>query len=84
MLFKAYPPGDNIKIIWMLPARELWDQYEKGMMLEKPIVKESIHNFLHDFAKLSEKEEDDLPESIVNAIYEDIAKNRNGKKFEMI
>lgn len=84
MLFKAYPPGDNIKIIWMLPARELWDQYEKGMMLENPICKESIHNFLHDFMKMSEKEDDDLPENVVNAIYEEISKNRNGKKFEML
>ena len=82
MLFKAYPPGDNIKVIWMLPAKELWDQYEKGMMLENPIVKESIHNFKHDFVKLSAREDDDLPDSVVDAIYAEIGKEKN--KFEMI
>lgn len=82
MLFKAYPPGDNIKIIWMLPARELWDQYEKGNLLEHQIVKESIHMFKTDFDKMSAKEDDDLSDSVVDAIYSQIGKENI--KFEKI
>lgn len=83
MLFKAYPPGDNIKIIWMLPAKELWEQYEKGLMLENKIVQESIHNFKYEFEKLSSREDDDLPDSVVDAIYAEISKSKKNK-FEMI
>ena len=82
MLFKAYPPGDNIKVIWMLPARELWEQYEKGMMMENQVVKESIHNFKNNYEMLASREDDDLPDSVVDSIYKEIGKEKN--KFEMI
>jgi hypothetical protein len=38
MLFKAYPGSDIIKVIWMLPAAELWGQYDKGLLTENKTV----------------------------------------------
>jgi hypothetical protein len=83
MLFKAYPPGDNIKIIWMLPAMELWGQYEKGNLTEHKTVKESINDYKTNFERLSAREDDDLPDEVVQAIYAEIAKNKTNK-FEMV
>jgi len=84
MLFKAYPGSDNIKVIWMLPDQELWGQYEKGLMLQSPIVVESIAKFKKDFASMSLPEEDDLPDDRVNEIYASIARDYGNHKFEMI
>jgi len=81
MLFKAYPGTDIIKILWMLPAREMWSQYEKGKMTENKIVSESIHAFLHDLAKLEEREDDDLSDVQIDRIYEDISKRHRFRKI---
>jgi hypothetical protein len=73
MLFKGYPGTDNIKVIWMIPARELWDEYTRGKMLENKVVCESIHDFMNNKEKLEAKEDDDLPETTINHIYAEIA-----------
>ncbi len=59
MLFKAYPGSDEVKIIWIIPERELWDQYKKGLMTQSEIVIESIDKFENDRASLEAPEEDD-------------------------
>ena len=88
MLFKAYPPTDNIKIIWMLPSSELWDQYTKGLMLQNRDVVDSINQFNTNFSGMSLPESDDLPDERVKEIYENMKMvygSGSGKnKFEMI
>jgi len=86
MLFKAYPGTDNIKVIWMIPAPEMWDQYTKGNMTESQVVGESIYNFKNNKEKMASPEEDDLSMEDVKRIYSEIAKNpKYGRaKFEMI
>lgn len=79
MLFKAYPGSDVIKVIWMIPDRALWDQYAKGKLTENKTVCESIHNFQNNRNKLEEKEEDDITDSQIDAIYREIS--RNAKKI---
>lgn len=73
MLFKAYPGTDLIKIIWMIPDRCLWGQFDKGLLLESSIISESIKDFQFNRAKLEQKEEDDLSDERIDAIYRDIA-----------
>lgn len=80
MLFKAYPGTDIVKVIWMIPAREMWDQYTMGKMLENKTVCDSIHDFQYDRQKLEMKEEDDLPDEKVDQIYRDISLEANSKK----
>ena len=79
MLFKAYPPGDNIKIIWIIPAKEMWSQYKKGNMTESQVIVESIYKFQTNPKELAEKEEDDLPDSIIDKIFEEIKLENNLK-----
>lgn len=84
MLFKAYPGKDTIKIIWIIPAKELWDQYLKGKMMQNQTVFESIETFRKDKKKLEEKEEDDLTDSQIDAIYREISRNASKKKTGII
>ena len=79
MCFKAYPPGDNIRVIWMLPDIRLWDQYKKGTLLEHQLVRQSIHDFEHDKGKLEDQESDDLPLEKVKQILQAIGKNKTPK-----
>lgn len=81
MLFKAYPPGDNIRIIWMIPQRELWGQYKKGNMTEHEHVCWSINKFENDPAMLEAKEEDDLPDEKINYIFSQISINKKNQKI---
>jgi hypothetical protein len=82
MLFKAYPGTDIVKIIWIIPPREMWKQYEKGKLTENKFISESIHDFENNRAKLEQKEEDDLPDEKIDQIYKEIsfaARNAKGK-----
>ena len=80
MLFKAYPGKDTVKVIWMIPARELWGQYSKGLMTENKTVSESLHDFQYNKKKLEEKEPDDMTDQQVDAIYREIAHNARRKR----
>jgi len=76
-LFKAYPGTDAVKIIWMIPPREMWDQYEKGKMTEHETVMYSIHMFQNNREKLESKEDDDLDDATIDAIYRQISLSAN-------
>ncbi len=81
MLFKAYPGSDNIKVIWMIPDREMWDQYTKGKITENKTVIESIHNFQFNRKLLDEKEPDDLSDAEIDAIYRELSIEAKRKKL---
>lgn len=83
MLFKAFPGKDLIKIIWMIPARELWDQFEKGKLTENQIIYESIYNFQNQREKLEAKEDDDLHDYQIDDIYEEIRKNKKKENLQI-
>lgn len=75
MLFKAYPGTDNIKVIWMIPAEEMWGQFKKGMITENQTIWESIDKFVNNRKELDAKEPDDLPDSVIDRIYRDLRNN---------
>lgn len=79
MLFKSYPPGDTIKIIWMIPVREQWPEYDPKNMLASDIVIDSVHKFRDKERReaMEEKESDDLSEEAIDAIYREISINAN-------
>lgn len=81
MLFKAYPGTDIIKVIWMIPARELWEQYGKGLITQNKTVSESIDLFQTNRNKLEEKELDDMTDEQIDAIYKEISKNAKAQKI---
>lgn len=73
MLFKATPGTDVIDIIWIIPKRELWPQYQKGNLAENETVITSIYNFVNHRKKLEAPDEDDATDAEANAIYRQIA-----------
>lgn len=81
LLVKAYPGTDIVKIIWILPARELWSEFEKGKMTENKTVWESIQSFLTDKEGLERPEEDDYSDEAVSMIYMEIAKSAKQQAF---
>lgn len=84
MLFKAYPGTDTIKVIWMIPSPELWDEYTKGKMLENKTVCESIHDFKNNPNKLEAPEDDDLDEKAIENIYKQISMSANRYQYPKI
>lgn len=74
MLFKAYPGTDNVKIIWMIPAREMWPQFERGKMTENELVWQSIQDFQYNREKLEEAESDDLNDAQIDMVYREICR----------
>lgn len=82
MLFKAYPGSDNIKVIWMIPAREMWNQYQRGNLTQNQTVSESIYDYTYHREKLEAKENDDLDDATIDRIYQEIAKSIKPKISE--
>lgn len=61
-LFRLISKTDLIEIIWMLPPRELWSQYEPGKVTESKDVVTSVMNFLHAREALEMPHPDDWSE----------------------
>jgi hypothetical protein len=72
MLFKAYPGTDKIRIIWIIPAREMWKQYKKGNVTQSETIAWSIQQFQHNRNELEQKEPDDLTDEQIDAIYQSL------------
>lgn len=84
MLFKGYPEKEIIKVIWMIPDRNLWDQYKKGNLTEHKVVVESIYDFENNRNKLEMKEDDDLDDKAIDGIYRQLAQQAKKKKTEAL
>jgi hypothetical protein len=72
-LFRAKSNTDILEICWILPPEELWDQYEKGTMLNSEIVEWSINQYKNNYIELSQPEADDLADARINRILKKIA-----------
>jgi len=73
MLFKAYPGTDLLKVIWIIPAREMWAQYQKDKVTASKIVFDSILLFQNNRGLLEAREEDDLHDWEIDAIYRQLS-----------
>jgi hypothetical protein len=58
-LYKAYPGSDIVKVIWIIPPREMWNVYEKGKLFENEIIVTSTRLFDTDRDQLEAPEADD-------------------------
>jgi len=61
-LFRAISKSDLIEVCWMIPPREMWNQYKRGNVTEHQLVLLSIDKFIHNKKSLCEPHPDDLPE----------------------
>ncbi len=80
MLFKAFPGTDVINVLWIIPSRELWDQFAMGQMLENQTVIDSIFKFQYDRETLEKKDLDDLPDHVIDQIYTEISQQAKKDK----
>jgi len=73
MLFRVDPDiKEGVTIIWIIPPRELWPNYEKGKLMHNETVLESIDAFQNNRRRLEAPEKGDLPEDRVKAIYREL------------
>ena len=84
MLFKAYPGRDEIRIIWMIPAIELWGQHKEGNVTEHEISDWSIVMFKTKKQELEKPEPDDLTDEQIDKIYREMASSMKSKKLGLI
>jgi hypothetical protein len=78
-LFRAQSKTDILEICWILPSRELWDQYEKDNVTESDIVRWSIHQFMHNKTELERDFPEDLHVKEATRIYQEIVQEQKVK-----
>lgn len=61
-LFRAQSKTDIIEVCWLIPPRELWNQYIKGNVTESEIVSWSIRQYRFNKLNLEAPHPDDMPE----------------------
>lgn len=83
-LFRAMSKTDVIEIIWLIPPKEMWAQYEKGKVTESNEVAWSIEMFKHKKSYLEKPHPDDMPEErarlILKAIVDEKLQDVRNKK----
>lgn len=75
-LFRAISKTDVLEIVWILPPRELWKQFETGNILESRDILTSIHNFENFKEELERPHPDDMSENEIRRVLEGI-QNKN-------
>lgn len=68
-LFRAQSGTDILEICWMIPPREHWGQYRKGLITESDIVAWSINKFNNNRPDLEKPFPDDLTEDQIRGLY---------------
>lgn len=73
MLFRVVPGSDNVKIIWMIPDRMLWSQYQKGLICHNQTIAESIYDFQFNRKNLEKPEDDELSDEEIDSVYRELS-----------
>lgn len=71
-LFRAISNTDMIEVVWMLPPKELWKQYENGKVTESNWALWSINQFKSDKKVLEKPHIEDLSEDKTRLIMKQI------------
>lgn len=75
-LFRAISKTDIIEIVWLLPPREMWKQYEKGKVTESNWCHWSIEQFKINPMEMSKPHPEDLSEEMCAKIMQQIVDER--------
>ncbi len=79
-LFRAQSHSDIIEVIWLIPPREMWNQYIKGQVTENPDVVWSIDQFINRKESLEKKDPEDLSEEKARQILKELILFKRMKK----
>lgn len=84
-LFRANSHSDEILVVWMIPPKEMWEQYDKGKVTEDNEVAWSIEMYKHKRKELEAPHPDDMSEEkarvIMKAIVDEHLQNIRTKKM---
>src|SRR5271156_5271457 len=75
-LFRAVSKTDVVEVLWLLPPKELWNQYRQGYIAHDPIVLWSINEYETNRKNMGKAEYDDLTDEKIKKIYNQIVKNK--------
>lgn len=73
-LFRAKSNSDLIEVVWIIPERHLWEQYEKGKVTENDLVCYSVDLFQNNRNELEKPHPEDLSELKGKKIFDKILK----------
>ena len=71
-LFRAISNTDLIEVVWMIPAKELWGQFDDGKVTESNICAWSINEYKKNKASLERPHPDDMPDEKARLIMRSI------------
>ena len=80
-LFRALSHTDNLEVCWMIPPREMWDQYRLGNVTASKDVMWSINQFRYNRTELEKPFPDDVSEDKFKLIMLDIAREMDQQKM---
>lgn len=87
-LFRAQSKTDLIEVCWLIPPREMWDQYKEGNVTHNADVLWSINQYRHNILKFSIPHPDDVSEiqgrKILKGIIDEHRDTLRGKKPKII
>jgi hypothetical protein len=76
-LFRAKSHSDVLEVCWLLPPKEMWDQYKKKNVTESEWVLYSIDQYVNNRQKLEEKHPEDLEDKVIQHIYQEIKRTKS-------
>jgi len=82
-LFRAISKTDEIEVCWLLPPRELWNQYRQGNVTEDNTVLWSINEFETNRKQMGKAAHDDLTDEKIKNIYKQIIQYHENVKQEI-
>ncbi len=80
-LFRAQSNTDLIEICWIIPPREMWDQYQEGMVTENRDVIWSINQYVNHRNKLEMDDPEDLTEERAKHILKELISSKRMDKM---
>jgi len=87
-LFRVQSHTDNLEVVWILPAEEMWGQYKKGNVTESEIIIWSIDQYTNHKEEMKKPFEGDLSRDQIYNIYRKIGRDMEdeaiSKKFRYI
>jgi hypothetical protein len=82
-LFRVQSFSDKCEIMWMLPPKELWGQYDKGKVTENDVVAWSIAMFQTQKEKMEQPHPDDWGDIIGLQILKEAQRSLQQEKLVM-
>jgi hypothetical protein len=79
-LFRAISHTDILTICWLIPPKEMWDQYRKGNICESNYVLWSINQFQYNREELENPDPEDMSDDRARAIWLDFLTNETRPK----